>query len=361
MAYMKSYLTKTCAVALVLVFGFLILDVAEAGLDPRSQAMIDQALKDFEAGKYGLPEEYGTSPLSTINGSTPVSIDANPRFPQPLALVTLQLNDYAISSVGSEVTWSVDGVAQGSAQNQRSIQVVAPKLGETKVVTVQVRLRGGSVMTAEHKISPVRTDIVVDADSVVPVFYKGSALPSIQTPIRATAILYDGSGTNPNDYSYVWKMQNQVIGGGQIRGGNTITFTPPLRRSVSLTVEISDLAGKPVGRKTVEVPIVEAEVLFYEFNPLRGINQNAVLKTYPMLTDEVTFKAETYHLPKSVIVSRPKVAWELNRRAVDNGGATPYEITIRRQSGAGAYTIGLDIRSMEQILSGARGSFQVTF
>ncbi|MCA9360922.1 hypothetical protein KC845_00015 [Candidatus Kaiserbacteria bacterium] len=332
-------------------------------LSPASKDMLEKALSEIEGMESEYDSNLGTSggAFQNLQSNQAVTISAQPRFPDPGEKVKITLDDYSINSTGASIFWYEDGVVLSQYDNHRQIEVIAPDIGARKRISVNLVLNNGVTVSTFYIIAPTRVDIIVDALTNKPLFYQGSTLPTQQTPINATANLYTGSPTLNSNYSFVWKINNKVANGGPTRAGNTFSFTPPLRREIRLTVDVYDLDARVVGSKTVVVPIVESEILFYEDNPLRGLNDRA-LKNFSLVADEVTVKAEPYFVPLDILNGEDsQIKWTLNGRQVENDSSNPLAITLRKDSGRGNFSVGLNLFNPEQLLSQVEDSFNIQF
>ena len=171
------------------------------------------------------------------NLSNNINIESSPRFPEPRETVVLTLNAYSIDTNGSSITWLVDGVELTDKNNERSITVIAGEIGVIKNISAIIS-KAGTVNTITHRLKPTRIDTYIEADSLVPTFYKGRALPSIGSNIRVTALPFTGETIAPNEYAYLWRLNNKVLYGGSVLGKQTAEFKAPKARESILSVDV---------------------------------------------------------------------------------------------------------------------------
>lgn len=288
-------------------------------------------------------------------------IVTEPAYPEPLQTFTAKLDDYSITSVVSSISWRVNGTAIAGANNTRSITIEAGEAGEAMVVEAVLSLSGGGTMIARKEIVPLYLDLIVEPQTKTPSFYLGRGLPSIGSFVQVTALVH-GDQTNASDFLYTWRVNNQVIEGGALRGKNSTLVTVPVGRVFLVTVEVSKLTGGTLIRKTVELPSVSPEILFYESNSLYG-TKNKAFTSLNLIGDSATVKAEPYHLDIRTYNNPSHLEWSLNgvRSATPEGN--PYEITFARSEAllGGATRAGLHVRNLNQLLQGAEAEFQINF
>lgn len=290
------------------------------------------------------------------------SLQAKPSFPAPEEKTVVSLNDYSINSTGARVEWYVDGVLVSEANNKRSVTVTAPKLGSSMTVTARFLFPSGRVSEAVHTVRPIQIDVIIEPLTRTPAFYKGRSLASQQATIRAIAMAYsDESGLPAEGFSYKWKTSSGIIEGGVLFEGNVVEYTPPLRRSATISLEVYDNNGTLVGTKMVNIPLIQPRVNFYEVNPLRGQSNIAVGNPFRISASEVTMRAEPYHTSFEALQDpAQEIRWRLGGVEVDTG-ADPFLITLREQGGPGRSIIDWTFRSPLKQLQSISGAFAVQY
>ncbi len=320
------------------------LDLGGGGFSDIESDLIDRDLQDLEGSLANF------------------KLQSRPVFPAPEEKTVVSLNDYSINSTGARVEWYVDGVTVPDSNNKRAVEVTAPKLGDTMNVTARFLFPSGRVSEASLTLRPVQVDIILEPLTHVPVFYRGRSLATQQSTIRAIALVYaDGSGKPSTGFSYKWQTNGTVIEGGSLYEGNVIEFDPPLRRTITLELEVADKQGTPVGSKTVTFPLVQPSVLFYEHNPLRGLSPIAVGNPFRFGSPEVTVRAEPYNISIDALNDPLReITWRLNG-ADTLTGPDPYIITLREQGRAGRAVIDWRFRSPLKQTQSFEGAFAVQF
>lgn len=293
--------------------------------------------------------------------STGISLTLQPAYPEPNALVTVSLDDYSTDTTGASVTWYVDGVEKSGSRNERSITITTGAPGAPTTITVRLD-RQGTSLSATRTIRPVDVNIVLESDTYTPSFYKGRALPSADASIRAVAVVNDGQGISWNTYSYKWTFADRVVQGGALKGRYAIDLTMPQSRGGYLTVEVYDLDGTIVGRKTIFVQSVTPELLFYEYSPLRGLVGTALSGEVALPGTEATFYAEPFFLNKSRPDARNATfSWTLNDTLVAGNTGTPNALTLAATGERGRARITASVLTNEKIPQFTKGSFTLVF
>jgi hypothetical protein len=310
-----------------------------------------------------LPSAVATAQFDAAQfGGTPqTAIILSPSNPSPGDLVTASLNDYSGGVYGSEITWRYDGEVVPNAANQRQIQFVAGDAGSNVMVEATLSLPVGGTQTLQKVVRPVYMDIIIEPQTRVPDWYAGRALPSFGSQINTTVLLNDGSFIEPQTVVYTWRVNNKVIMGGPMRGGNQVAFPTPRGGAVVVSVTATTPAGDTIASRSVRVGIVSPELGFYEKHTLYGMQSSPITSNTPLVGSILTLQAEPFFLD-SRVYNNPDIAeWEINRIATDNGSNNPYEITLRSSGGNGSTNVNFHVRSLQQVLQGSEESITINF
>lgn len=289
------------------------------------------------------------------------TLEVQPRFPEPGETVTVQLSDFAIANQVNQIDWFVDGVREPLATNERSLDLTAGAIGETTTVEARMRLASGQPRVAATSFAPSRVLVTIEPETTAPSWYPGRSMPAVGSTIRAVAIPQTGSGQPASAYSYSWRVNDTLSNRGAIPGRFVERFTVPFGQGTTLSVEVTDQQGTLVARRSVYVPSVEPEVYFYTTNSLRGQQPLALTGITPMIGDEMTVRAETYHIAPTTDASTMFYEWEVNGRTVQNPSRDPQTITVQRGEGTGRFTIGFQIQNLNALLQGVTSDFTLTF
>lgn len=224
----------------------------------------------------------------------------------------------------------------------------------------------GSLVVTEKSLaqsSPAaegnRLDLIVEADTQVPIFYDGRALPSAGSAVRLIAI--PNTSTDPSNLIYHWTVDETVLYGGSVAGRNVATFVAPRNRSVLVRVEVFNQNGQSLAKQLSEITIASPELVFYEDNPLRGLSSNAIQSPHFLIAEETTVRAEPYYMGKNIPASDLLTEWKIDRNTIDNPSGDPQEITLRNEGGTGQFRVDFHIRNLENFIQGAEAGFTIGF
>ena len=126
-----------------------------------------------------------------------IHITLEPSAPTPGQEVRIGLSSalYNISSLN--IKWLVNGTQVGSGVGLTSTTIIAPRSGQSATIEAKI----GSLTTVSTIIKPSFIDMLWEADTITPPWYKGRALSSSGSYITAMAIPHIGTdAAKPLEY-----------------------------------------------------------------------------------------------------------------------------------------------------------------
>jgi hypothetical protein len=286
---------------------------------------------------------------------------ATPEFPTPHSPVEVSLNDYSIDTAGADVSWYVNGVEKVDSRNERTIQVLAGDLGKKTSVRVVLTRSGVAGLSATTSFVPTQVDLILEANTYVPDFYRGRALPSPESSARAIALVHDGTTAPLTAYTYKWSEDGEVLFGGPVKGKSSIDITVSRFKGKTLTVDVSNGDGVAVGRQTLYLEATQPQILFYEHCPLRGLLEKAIVGPLPFIGEEISVYGEPFFLHTNVADSEVDFSWEIDGTPTNVTSESPNAITLRQVGGGGGAEIGLRIVTKKRIPQVIEKAFEVFF
>jgi hypothetical protein len=295
---------------------------------------------------------------TTLEPGAGASIALEPDFPEPMSTVEASLDAYTLNTTGATITWYLDAVALPQFQNARSIAFQSGAVGTKQIVSAAVKPVGSPAFTLKKEIAPIAVDIIVEASTYIPSFYRGRALPSADAPVRVVAIPHTGGGTSPSNLTYRWEQNGSVLFGGPVRGKQTASLTVPRYYGGYISVTVLD-GEKAVAQRNVTFDAKSPELHFYEENPLRGLSERALTESFTLIGEETTVHGEPYFMN----TTRTAVTydWSIDGANIQNSNSDPHIITLRKTGGAGTARVGLEAVSDNGIPEFVTGNFVINF
>lgn len=289
-----------------------------------------------------------------------ISITLDPQFPAPGDTFIARLDDYAISSFGATIVWTLNGEELTEFRNSRTATLIAGKVGETDVLEASLYGQNNRSYTTKRNITPHYLDVIIEPITYAPAGYAGRPMPIYGSRVLLTALLHEESGlVNHADYTYSWQVANKYIDGGPVKGKYKTFITIPHGLNILVTLEISNNQGESVARRLFNIPSVEVDTQFYEVNPLFGMSEKAVTDGYRLLSNSSTIYAIPYNLDLYARTETQNIEWKIDGRRVDPGG-NPYQITVS-SLGSNSARLQFKIRNTSELLQGDDKSVSISF
>jgi hypothetical protein len=296
--------------------------------------------------------------ITSTSFQSQLQIVTEPVYPAPQTEVGVNLNDYALASAGGTIEWTIDGVRRDDLTNKRSFTIMTGSVGVPLVIGASIIPPTGPRVSAQKTITPVYLDLIIEAQTRVPGFYLGRALPSIGSSVNVTALI-NGTAISPKDLVFRWQLNDTALLGGPVRGQNQVSITMP-QGGATLGVVVERVGGGIVATKNIFLLNATQAVRFYEVNSLYGMAKRPP-ERLALIGNSTTVRAEPFHIDIRTY-NNPDIAnWSSNALTLTQSN-NPYEATIVRQgSEAGFGSVGFHVRNESQILQGGQASLQVNF
>lgn len=279
--------------------------------------------------------------------------------------MSLTAQSYSFDIDSARISWTVDGKALSSGIGLKRAEVTAGEIGTIKTVTASVVTSEG-ILSKSVEIRPADLTILWESASYVPAFYKGKALFSHGGSYKVTAFphLTDRSGkrVDPKALVYKWSKNGTAeesasgygktsfasIQSGFVRSGDDI--------SVTVSVPGEDFSFT----ESITLSPRNAEILFYEKNPLYGVwLEKALPPVINLDREEIAVEAEPYFFTTNSKLSGLEYAWSLNDESVFNFDNKSTLILRKIEGESGTSNIGLNLTSVTHILQGANKSLTI--
>ncbi len=294
----------------------------------------------------------------TVNN---ITLSSNPAYPSPEESVTVSLDDYATNIGGGRITWTIDGKELADNTNQRSYTFTTGAANVPTTIGVVVTLSDGQSFATQKIITPNYLDIIIEPETYTPSFYQGRAEPVFGSINRVIGILHNQNGpVDSQNYTYTWSVNNTVIGGGSIRGGNSTAYTVPHGSTHTLSLEIKDVSGTVVAKRNIAVRTSDIEVKFHELSPLYGLSSKPLTSPFVLKNSNLKIKAVPYNLDLRAVTGNSLFyEWSINgQKTIVTGN--PFELAVNR-TGFGTADVKFKLRNLDALLQGDEAHLMLQF
>lgn len=298
-----------------------------------------------------------------LTGTSALTISANPAYPVPSSVVTLTAESPLLDLEDSDIEWTVNGKPAGSGE---STQVTLGALGTQTDVSVTVSGSSGSD-SAQLSIVPTSIDLLWEANSYVPPFYKGRAVPGSGSSIRVLAIPHfvesGNTGVPSADIDFTWSVNGAVDRAQSGIGESSATFPAAILYGndvIQVTADTAD--GSLSGEASVTVTTQDPQLVLYEDNPLFGVMYHQAIPQTSSAAESETSFAATPYFANATSANDPSLsyAWTVNGSPVATDEQDPSEITVNAQS-AGTADVSVSLSNPSDPFFSASGSWHISF
>ncbi len=272
--------------------------------------------------------------------------------PTPYSFVSIFAESSFLDLTNTTIEWSADGepIHQGKGAVKQDIFLEDP--GYPKEIRVRAITSQGAVEETLI-ILPGILDVLWEAQTVTPPFFRGKAIPTDRSIIRAMAIPYWDKSIPQKDIFFSWKKDSTIalsktkeIASTQMIGaweGKTLT--------IDTTAEFS---GHSLTKKTT-IPTQNVRPLFYRIHPFTGV------ETKNTLTNQEYIQSPTLSLlavPFGLSIEDAKknkvlFEWKVNSQTIEHGvGLQHSRITFAKneQEKNGTISIFLKVQNTVNVM-----------
>jgi len=281
----------------------------------------------------------------------PVQYVVAPETPGPNSPVSIEIGGVGNFLGNATITWKKDGAVVLQGTGEVKYNFTTNGIGKTTTIDIVIQSPTQGTITKEFVFNPSAVNLVWEADTTVPPFYKGKALYSAGSPLKVVAlpvVLIGGNRIAASALSYQWSVDDQLQASASGLGRSSLSFVgDQLNQSEDVSVDVYYGAAK-VASGEVVVPATAPELVLYQHDALRGlILDTAFPPTISLLGKEITVQAVPFYFSRTDSVSgQLQYAWQLNGQDTTGPDAQNGMLTLRQTgSGAGAAQISVSLQN----------------
>jgi hypothetical protein len=303
-------------------------------------------------------------PMTAAAAFDLVTFATTPKTPSANESVLVRMVSYAVDLNSSKIIWYVNKEPVKEGVGETSLTLRTGNFGEKTTIDVVIVTTEGAALNKQFIIAPGEVDVLWEAQTYTPPFYKGKALPTYKSFVRVTAIpRFNSLTSNPADYSYKWTY-NRTLGAGEGLGKNSILIPvgyagTPLPINIDVRLPGTDWKGA----KYMTIPVSTAKVVFYEQAPLLGtLYHHALSSTAQTTGTEYTMHAAPYFFSLDDLYrGNLLLKWSIDNR-YQAAGPDPLNVTlVKAGEKAERHSVSLSIQNPQRILQEGHTQSTVSF
>jgi hypothetical protein len=208
--------------------------------------------------------------------------------------------------------------------------------------------------SSQQVVSGGFVDLVVEARTYKPAFYRGRGEPSLGNIVRLVAVPL---GQSPANFTYQWSAAGQALSDT----GPVASFSNLFEDRVRVSVNVIDQNGALFARAEEVVQISKPQVVFYEENILRGHGSRAIRDTHTLIGEEGVIRAEPFFVGLGASPQSYRSTWKLNGTEVNSGGDWRELLLQRPDTPLSNYRIEFSANNENNLAEGVQGGFNLNF
>ncbi len=301
-----------------------------------------------------------------MSGDDAVSVSISPEYPGPGEQVMVTVSGRLLDIDSSTITWVVGGkkVLEGPAEKNYSFWT--SKSGSASTLDVSILTSDASRYQKQIRITPSQIDLIWEAKTYTPPFYKGHSLASSESTITVVALpeLKGSNGTkiSASKLIYKWSKDGKNIGSASGLGKQSFTFTSAkLFNENQVTVAISSSDGSVSASRSITISISEPRIVLYPVPALLGtLYDRAFGSSFTLEGDEIGVRATPYYFSTETNgVAQISMTWALNGKTLPTEPEGNSLVTLRNGSAVGTARISVNALHPNKLLQNAQWSGSV--
>jgi hypothetical protein len=294
-----------------------------------------------------------------------LGVETIPNYPRPNEMVSINLTLYTGDLNSANITWYKDGKTVLSGKGETKYSFKTGSVGQQVRIEVAIRLLNGIYFSKSFTLNPADVDLIWEAYSYVPPFYKGKALHPKQGLLKIVAMpefVKDGVRISPQNLVYKWLNGINVYQNQSGYGKNTVIVSGSmLGQEENIEVLVTDPVSNLTAQGFLTITTTNPEIVFYENNPYYGhIFDSAITSTFDLKSEEVQILAAPYYFTNENY-GLLKYKWQLNDQDVPNLVDSRTAVFKKPETGTGQSTISLQVENTNRILQQADSSLIMNF
>jgi len=296
-----------------------------------------------------------------------IELTITPENPEPNTTVVASLNVYGMDINTIYTTWFLNDKVVLAGNGERLFSFNTGSVGTKNTLEVVGKMANGKTFSKKIALSPAKVDILYEAESYTPPFYKGKAKFPFQGSLRIVALpsFIDSNGKKVSNSRLIfkWKNGNQILNNQSGYGKNILLYKSDesLPKQTEITAEVSFPEESLIAVKKILIEPTSPETVFYEENPEYGILFNKALsETFTIEKEEATISAiPLFFGVTDKDSSLLNYKWILADKSIEQGGSS---IVLGNKSGkTGQTQLSVQISNTKDYFQAADNSLNIIF
>jgi hypothetical protein len=295
----------------------------------------------------------------------PISAITTPNAPGPDMPTTIRLQSYIVDVRASFIVWVVNGERVQEGVGSVEYKFTTGSLGSESRIEALITAPDGATSKESVTIRPALVDILWQADTFVPPFYKGKAMPTHGSAIRAVALPQFGQSADVSKTAFFKWSRDLSRGLGEGTGLSMVnTDATWARATMQLGVEVRSQDGSYKAARAVPILSAEPQVQFYEDSPVFGVRFEKALSGIVKSSEaEFHLHAVPYFFSSTDrLYNKLLYKWYVDNQLVRTAGGINDDITIlNTETGSKDHRVLLVLQNSAHVTQKTGGDVGISF
>jgi len=293
-----------------------------------------------------------------------VSLTLKPENPGPNSSVTATIQSFSVDLNKAKISWFVNGKTIATGTGKINFDFTTGQSNTKTNLEIQIETTNNVKIDKKIVLDGGEVNLLVSAaDSFVPPFYRGRTLPARESQIKVTAVPNVKSGTKnlkQEDFVYKWTW-NFKITQSEFNKSFLIFKQGILDNIENISVNIDSVKDGLKASNKISVTPMTPKIVFYEKDPVRGVNYNKALNQGLKLSkNETIIVASPYFFSsRNIKKSDLSFKWFMNDNEISD--ITTNELPVQIGQPGGTTKIGVEIESKSRLYQTLTASFVINY
>lgn len=305
--------------------------------------------------------------LQNLGGDTgSITVQTIPEKPQPGDSVEASVESYATDLDRAEISWYLNDTLAQQATGKKKFSFKVGAVGSVTNILVLIKTSEGTLVQKTITFRPASLDLIWEAESYTPPFYKGKALYPYQGTVKIVAIpnfvTENGGILSEKNLVYNWSVDDKAVPNQSGYGKNFIYVNGSIPlKSTNVSVDVTSMDQSIAGSNSTTITPQSPGILLYEINPLYGLLTNqAMSRLINLQNEEIKLSATPYFFSlKNQSLPNFSYDWQLDGKTIGTGKRI---VSFKPEKGAvGNANVTIDLKNPNKIFQFTSSAFSLLF
>jgi len=297
--------------------------------------------------------------------STELNAEIVPEYPRPNENVSIILSLYTDDLSTANISWYKNATLIDKGIGKTKFSFKNGAAGTQTIIEIEIALANGGRISKTFTLNPASVELVWEANSYTPPFFKGKALHPKQGRLKIVAMpefIRNGKKIPSENLVYTWSSGVETYQDKSGYGKNVFILNGSLLgRDEDVKVMVTDPANNLVAQGTLVVPTTDPEIILYQNDPYYGqLFDSSLPPVFRLAGEEIQVVAAPYFFTNET-ANKIQYQWALNSQNISELSNFRTAVFKKPEGKGGTSVLSLDIQNINRILQAASASLTINF